>query len=161
VQVVNRVEAPELKTVRVNGAGLAVWYWDGSEPALLFAHATGFHGRSWDHIIRRFSESAQNCDHMRGHGRSSKLPPPYRWRNFGSDLAGVSEHFKLRDAIGIGHSMGGHSTVCAAALPPETYSALLLVDPAIFSRELYGTAPPHASLTLFSGVETSGNRPNR
>jgi lipase len=30
-------------------------------------------------------------------------------------------------------------------LRPETYSSLLLIDPTIMSRELYGTAPPDAS----------------
>ena len=54
----------------------------------------------------------------------------------------------MRDAIGIGHSRGGHTTVQAAALRPHTYRALLLVDPTIFPLEYYGTEPPDASFTL-------------
>jgi pimeloyl-ACP methyl ester carboxylesterase len=84
----------------------------------------------------------------RGHGRSSKPDPPCHWRIFGRDLAAVAEHWDVRDALGIGHSMGGHTTVQAAALRPHTYRALLLVDPTIFPLEYYGTEPPDASFTL-------------
>jgi pimeloyl-ACP methyl ester carboxylesterase len=84
----------------------------------------------------------------RGHGRSSKPEPPYHWRLFGRDLAAVVEHFDVCDAIGIGHSSGGHTTVQAAALRPETYRALLLIDPTIFREEYYGTEAPDASGTL-------------
>ncbi len=82
---------------------------------------------------------------LRGHGRSSKPEPPYAWRDFGRDITAVAEARDIRGALGVGHSMGGHSTVCAAALRPETYAALLLIDPTILSRELYGTQPPDAA----------------
>jgi pimeloyl-ACP methyl ester carboxylesterase len=84
----------------------------------------------------------------RGHGRSSQPELPYHWRIFGHDMTAVAEHWDMRDAIGIGHSSGGHTTVQAAALRPRTYRALLLVDPTIFPPEHYGTPPPDASFTL-------------
>src|SRR5215831_418525 len=49
----------------------------------------------------------------------------------------------LRGAIGVGHSMGGHSIVKAAAARPGTFSALLLIDPTIFQREYYGLPRKH------------------
>jgi pimeloyl-ACP methyl ester carboxylesterase len=73
---------------------------------------------------------------------------PYHWRIFGHDLAAVAEHWDMRDAIGVGHSSGGHTTVQVAALRPETYRAALLIDPTIFPLEYYGTAAPDASFTL-------------
>ena len=130
---------PELKFVGERGEELAVWEWPGEDPPLLFAHATGFHGRCWDRIVRMFPER---------HGRSSQPDLPYHWRIFGRDMAAVAEHWDIRDAIGIGHSSGGHTTVQAAALRPHTYRALLLVDPTIFPLEYYGTEPPDASFTL-------------
>jgi pimeloyl-ACP methyl ester carboxylesterase len=75
---------------------------------------------------------------FRGHGRSSKPEPPYQWRAFGKDLAAVAEHLNIRDANGIGHSMGGHAVVSSVALRPETFAALLLLDPTIFPPEYYG-----------------------
>lgn len=125
-----------------------MWEWPGEGPALLFAHATGFHGRCWDYIIRMFPQRHCLAIDGRGHGRSGKPEPPYYWRDFGCDLAAVAEHWNLRGALGVGHSMGGHTTVQAAALRPETYAALLLVDPTIYPFEYYGDPPPDASSTL-------------
>ncbi len=136
---------PQLTMTHANGVNVAAWVWPGVDPPLLFAHATGFHGRAWDAICRGLPGRRRIAVEIRGHGRSSKPAPPYRWRDFGRDIAAVAEALGVHDALGVGHSMGGHSTVCAAALRPETYSALLLIDPTIMSRDLYGTAPPNAS----------------
>src|SRR5260370_28049355 len=74
---------------------------------------------------------------FRGHGQSTKLPPPYPWRNFGQDLAEVAASLDLSLAIGVGHSMGGYSVTLAAALRPAAFSALVLIDPVIRSRGTY------------------------
>jgi len=139
---------PELKFVGEPGKELAVWEWSGEDPPFLFAHATGFHGRCWDRIIRMFPERRCLALDARGHGRSSGLELPYHWRIFGHDMAAVAEHWNLQDAVGIGHSSGGHTTVQAAALRPRTYRALLLLDPTIFPPEYYGTEPLDAAFTL-------------
>ena len=139
---------PELKFVGESGQELAVWEWPGEDPPFLLAHATGFHGRCWDRIIRMFPERHCLAVDARGHGRSSQPELPYHWRIFGRDMAAVAEHWDVRDAIGIGHSSGGHTTVQVAALRPHTYRALLLVDPTILPLEYYGTAAPDASFTL-------------
>jgi pimeloyl-ACP methyl ester carboxylesterase len=119
---------------------LAVWDWPGRNPAILFAHATGFHGRCWDQIARRFPDHRRLAVEFRGHGRSSKPEPPYHWGTFGRDLAAMAEQLNVEDAVGVGHSMGGHSVVWAAALRPKTFAALLLIDPTIFPPEYYGQA---------------------
>jgi lipase len=138
-----------LKKVRSRGVDLAVWEWEGEDPPFLFAHATGFHGRCWDQIIRMLPQD-RRCIAVdaRGHGRSAKLAPPYYWRSFGRDLVLTASLFEVEGAVGIGHSMGGHITVQAAAIRPETYSALLLVDPTIFPESYYGGPAPDASFTL-------------
>jgi pimeloyl-ACP methyl ester carboxylesterase len=140
--------APHLNLISANHQQLAVWDWPGEDPPFLFAHATGFHGRCWDRIIQEFPGRHAMALDCRGHGRSSKPEPPYVWRDLGRDLAAVAEHLNVRNAIGIGHSMGGHLTVQAAALRPETYRALLLVDPTIFRFEYYGAEPWDAAYTL-------------
>jgi pimeloyl-ACP methyl ester carboxylesterase len=139
---------PELKFVGERGEELAVWEWPGEDPPFLLAHATGFHGRCWDHIIRMFPERHCLALDARGHGRSSQAELPYHWRIFGRDMATVAEQLDVRDALGIGHSSGGHTTVQAAALRPRTYRALLLVDPTIWAPEYYDTEPLDASFTL-------------
>ncbi len=140
--------APDLRFVDSGGVSIAAWDWPGSSPEaqpLLFAHATGFHGRAWDEIARQFPERRRVAVDIRGHGRSAKPQPPYAWRDFGRDVAAVAEALGLERALGIAHSMGGHSTVCAAALRPETYARLLLVDPTIFPPEAYGGPLPDAA----------------
>ena len=122
--------------------------WPGEDPPFLFAHTTGFHGRCWDIIIRMFPERRCLALDARGHGRSSRATLPYHWRIFGRDMAAVAEQLDLRDAFGIGHSSGGHTTVLAAALRPHTYRAILLVDPTIWAPEFYDTQPLDASFTL-------------
>lgn len=119
----------------------AVWEWPGTEPALLFAHATSFHGRCWDEIVRAFPERRCLAVEARGHGRSSKPAPPYHWDALGQDLLAMAEQLQLRGAIGIGHSMGGHTVTAVAAARTETFAGLVLVDPTIRVPELYGGEP--------------------
>jgi lipase len=132
--------SPALTTMAVNGLDLAVWDWPGDGPPILFAHATGFHGRCWDAVIRRLPGRRAIAVELRGHGRSAKPEPPYHWRDFGEDVAEIARQLGLRGAVGVGHSMGGHSMVIAAARRPEAFASLLLVDPVIFPPEVYGQA---------------------
>jgi lipase len=121
----------------VNGIEIAVWEWPGEEPAVFLCHATGFHGRCWDQVIAQLPGRRCFAIDARGHGHSTKPAPPYRWRNFGGDVAEVAAQLNLLAAIGVGHSMGGHSVTLAAALRPDTFSSLLLLDPVIRNRNEY------------------------
>jgi len=137
------MQTPSLEFVTVDGLRIAVWQWPGEDPPLLFVHATGFHARCWDQVIRTFPGRRVVAPDLRGHGRSDKPEPPYHWRWFSRDVAGVAEQLNLRDAIGIGHSMGGHSVVEAAAMLPAAFSRLLLVDPTIFEAAYYAMPARH------------------
>jgi lipase len=129
--------------LETGGLRLAVWEWPGEGPPLVFVHATGFHARCWDQVVRALPGRRAIAIDLRGHGRSDKAEPPYRWPSFASDVAAVAERLGLTGAIGIGHSMGGHSLTLAASLQPAAFSALLLVDPTIFPPEYYGRTSPH------------------
>jgi len=143
---IRSVDAPHLHYVPAGNLEIAVWEWPGSDPPLLLAHATGFHGRCWDHIVRQFPGRRAISVEFRGHGRSSKPAPPIPWADFALDILAVARHYAIRDAIGVGHSMGGHSLVSAVIQQPEIFSALVLVDPVIFPPEFYSRgAPPDAS----------------
>jgi len=145
-------EAPHLRVLPLEPVPLAIWEWPGEEdeahPPLLFAHATGFHGRLWDAVIRLLPGRRALAVELRGHGRSGKPEPPYRWRAFGADLAALVRAFDLRGAVGIGHSSGGHAVTLAAALAPDAFRSLLLIDPTIFPPERYTQSKFDASFTL-------------
>ena len=139
---------PRERRIAINGADLAYYEWNGENggPDVLLAHATGFHARCWDGVVRALGE---NCGRvvaldMRGHGRSSNTPP-YHWRQFGEDLAAFVDALDLRGALAVGHSMGGHCVVQAAAAHPARLGRLLLVDPVILAPEAYRDAPAFGS----------------
>jgi lipase len=129
---------PSLTMHTVRGVDLALWEWPGDGPPAVYVHATGFHARIWDEVIRRVPGRRAIAVDLRGHGRSGKTAGPYCWSDFGRDLAELAETLGWADVVGVGHSMGGHAVTLAAALRPGTFSRLLLVDPVIFAPEIYG-----------------------
>ena len=131
---------PRLLRVRANGIELAVFEWHpelrGIEPSYVFTHATGFHARCWDPVIHRLPPRHVLAVDQRGHGRSQKAEFE-NWAEFGRDLGALLRELGVRGAIGVGHSMGGHATVDAAAHDALLFRRLVLVDPVILSPELY------------------------
>lgn len=128
---------PTLEWLATPGCTLAVWDWAGPGPTLLFVHANGFHARCWDAVIELLPGHRCLALDLRGHGRSEGVAPPADWRPFGEDVAAAGRALGLRGASGIGHSVGGHAVALAAALAPEVFDRLLLIDPTIFARARY------------------------
>lgn len=106
-------------------------------PTVLLVHATGFHARCWDRTVAALPDGyrAVAVD-MRGHGRSDKHAP-YVWATFGRDLEELVRGLGIRDAIGVGHSMGGHCVTQVAARVSDAFRRLVLVDPVIFEPAAY------------------------
>jgi lipase len=135
------IGAPRESRVSINGIEIVVSEWPGQGRPVFFCHATGFHARIWDRVVAHLPEhGAQHrciAFDARGHGRSGKPAPPYPWRTFGADVAALAESLGLKGAIGVGHSMGGHSVTLGAALLPHAFSALVLFDPVIRQKDEY------------------------
>ncbi|HSG89754.1 MAG TPA: alpha/beta hydrolase [Pseudomonadales bacterium] len=110
----------------------------GSEdaPTILLVHATGFHARCWDRVVALLEGRHVIAIDMRGHGRSSNTPP-FDWDTFGDDLIAFVRERKLHGAVAVGHSMGGHCVVQAAAQLPDAFSRLVLIDPVILPVDAY------------------------
>lgn len=122
----------------IDGVSLVAYEWGqpGGQQVVL-AHATGFHGRCWDKIVELLpADWHVFALDARGHGRSEKTEP-VSWGRFAHDLIGALEALGARDAVGVGHSMGGHSVAHACALRPEFFARLVLIDPVIFPAESY------------------------
>jgi pimeloyl-ACP methyl ester carboxylesterase len=51
-------------------------------------------------------------------------------------VCGVIDGLGLERVLGVGHSMGGHAVVLAAAARPDRFRGLLLVDPVIVAPEI-------------------------
>lgn len=126
--------------IAVNGITLCYFEWGragGDAPTVLLAHATGFHGRCWDKVVAALPEGQHVIAvDQRGHGRSEKVSP-YDWAAFGADMTAFIAALGLQRIIGVGHSMGGHVVVQAAASQPEVFERLVLVDPVIIDPTRY------------------------
>jgi pimeloyl-ACP methyl ester carboxylesterase len=127
---------PRLREVQVSGATIATWEWEGEGAPILLVHATGLHGRCWDRVAEMLPGRRVLAVDVRGHGRSSSLPPPYLWSQLAQDVVEVLERLALERIVGVGHSMGGHLVTRVAAARPSRFDRLLLLDPAIVSPEI-------------------------
>lgn len=138
------VPPPELRHLNANGLSLAYFEWRaerrGVEPTLLLIHATGFHARVWDQVVARLGDRHVIALELRGHGRSG-FAPFNSWQDFGEDVTAAARVLDLQDAIGVGHSMGAHALIHAAAMLPGSFSRLVLIDPTLFAPEAYLHVP--------------------
>lgn len=135
------MEHPREERLRANGIELAYFEWGTAfrehGAPLLLAHATGFHARCWDQVVRHLGERHVIALDQRGHGRSDKTAIT-SWEIFGRDLDAFVRQLDLRQVIGVGHSMGGHALVDAAAASPQRFRQLVLLDPVIGAPGAYG-----------------------
>jgi pimeloyl-ACP methyl ester carboxylesterase len=129
-------QQPSLREIRVADATIATWEWEGDGAPILLIHATGLHGRCWDRIVEALPDRRVLALDVRGHGRSSCPPPPYRWSHLARDVIEVVERLALERVVGVGHSMGRHLVTRAAAALPSRFDRLLLLDPAIVPPEI-------------------------
>jgi pimeloyl-ACP methyl ester carboxylesterase len=137
--------APVELSFQAKGARIAYFEWGGrDDPAVFLIHATGFHARVWDRTVAALPQRLRIIAvDVRGHGRSEKTGLMRDWSAPAQDLVGLVENLKLKGAIGVGHSMGGHLLVQIAAALPDAFKRLVLIDPVMLPPEIY--ANPHAT----------------
>lgn len=131
-----RADTPIQKYVDVGDHKICLHEWAGEGPTFLLLHATGFHGRIWDYMIKRFPNRHVIAWDMRSHGLSENAALPKLWTDLGDDLFAVVEQLGLKQIYGVGHSCGGHLALMAAAKYPELFKGLLLLDPVVFPKPL-------------------------
>lgn len=131
---------PRLRRLSIDGLKLAAFEWRADlkdeGPTVLMVHASSFHGRVWDQVIRHLPPMHVIALELRGHGRSDNAPFD-SWKELCWDVAGAAEALDLRDAVGVGHSMGGHALVRAASFDPGRFGQLILIDPSLFAPGTY------------------------
>ncbi len=112
------------------------WPASGGADTLLIAHATGFHGRCYDAIAAHFADMRVIAVDMHGHGQSGGGPLD-DWQCVVEELTDLIDHLGLNGAVGMGHSMGGHAILRAAAAREEAFRSLILFDPVVLTPEFY------------------------
>jgi pimeloyl-ACP methyl ester carboxylesterase len=138
--------APTQRRLVCNGIELCYFEWGHAtpdQPTVVLAHATGFHARCWDRVVAALPPQRHVIAlDQRGHGRSAKVPP-FVWQSFGEDLTAFIAALSLQRVVGVGHSMGGHAMVQAAAAAQARFARLLLVDPVIMDPALHAQLTAH------------------
>ena len=131
---------PRLRQLPVNGVNLAVFEWRADlrdqGPTVLMVHASSFHARVWDQVIAHLPAMHIIALDLRGHGLSGNAPFD-SWKDLCWDVAEAAEALSLRDAVGVGHSMGAHTLVRAASFDPGRFGQLILIDPSLFAPATY------------------------
>jgi pimeloyl-ACP methyl ester carboxylesterase len=118
-----------------DGASLATYDLGRiGSPTVLFAHATGFHGRCWQPVADAVQTRSVAVD-FRGFGDSE--PPAdwdVDWNGYGVDALTVARALDDDGSgplIGVGHSMGGAALLMAALDAPELFAGLVLFEPIV------------------------------
>ena len=76
---------------------------------LVFHHGWPLSSDDWDAQLLYFVAKGYRvvAHDRRGHGRSSQVGDGHDMDHYAADIAAITEHLDLRDAIHIGHSTGG------------------------------------------------------
>src|SRR5690242_4024821 len=94
--------------------GTTIYYKDwGSGQPIVFSHGWPLSSDDWDNQMLFFlSHGYRVVAHdRRGHGRSTQTDDGHDMDHYADDLAALTEHLDLRDAVHVGHSTGGGEVV--------------------------------------------------
>jgi non-heme chloroperoxidase len=94
--------------------GVEIFYKDwGTGQPIVFSHGWPLSGDDWDTQMLFFLARGYRviAHDRRGHGRSSQTADGHDLDHYADDLAAVTAHLDLKDAIHVGHSTGGGEVV--------------------------------------------------
>src|SRR5215217_235703 len=94
--------------------GTQIYYKDwGKGPSLFFHHGWPLSADDWDAQMMFFLEKGFRviAHDRRGHGRSSQTYQGHEMDTYAADVAELTEHLDLKDAIHVGHSTGGGEVI--------------------------------------------------
>ena len=94
--------------------GTEIFYKDwGSGQPIVFSHGWPLSADDWDNQMLFFLKQGYRviAHDRRGHGRSTQTGDGHDMDHYADDLAAVTAHLDLRDAIHVGHSTGGGEVV--------------------------------------------------
>src|SRR5215813_8565832 len=119
------------RIVRVGRLGLHCLEWGNTDRLpLLFLHGGSAHAHWFDAVAPAAPTRFHGGPAGRGSRRGSEWarPATYATEDFVADLLGVFDALGWRQAIVVGHSMGGHNAMAFSGWHPERVRALVVVD---------------------------------
>jgi len=94
--------------------GVQIFYKDwGKGQPMVFSHGWPLSSDDWDPQMMFFLNHGYRviAHDRRGHGRSTQTADGHDMDHYADDLAALTEHLDLKDAIHVGHSTGGGEVV--------------------------------------------------
>jgi pimeloyl-ACP methyl ester carboxylesterase len=94
--------------------GVEIFYKDwGTGQAIVFSHGWPLSADDWDTQMLFFMNHGYRviAHDRRGHGRSSQVGDGHDMDHYADDLAALTAHLDLKNAVHVGHSTGGGEVV--------------------------------------------------
>ena len=125
--------------------GTEIFYKDwGTGQPIVFSHGWPLSSDDWDTQMLFFVRNGFRvvAHDRRGHGRSTQVSDGHDMHHYADDLAAVTEHLDLHDAVHIGHSTGGGEVVHYIARHGESRVAKAVLISAVPPLMLQTDANP-------------------
>ena len=101
---------PYVTVGKENGANIDIYYKDwGKGQPIVFSHGWPLSADDWDAQMLFFLNNGYRviAHDRRGHGRSSQTGGGHDMDHYADDLAVLTAHLALKNAVHVGHSTGG------------------------------------------------------
>ena len=121
--------------------GTEIYYKDwGKGQPIVFSHGWPLSADDWDTQMLFFGKRGYRviAHDRRGHGRSSQTWDGHDMDHYADDLAALTAHLDLKDAIHVGHSTGGGEVVHYLALSSSPHRNFELPWPQLGSMRECG-----------------------
>lgn len=155
---------PDSQFIQINGLDVHVKTRGQGEPVFVLLHGFGANLYSWNPVLEPLSQIGTVITFDRPAFGLTERPLEWEGQNpYSPDaqvdlLIGLMDHFGVEQAILVGNSAGGAVSMQATLTHPERISALILVDPAVYSgggspdwiRPLLGTPQARRLGPLFA-----------
>ena len=146
--------------------GTQIFYKDwGKGQPIVFSHGWPLSADDWDAQMLFFLRQGYRviAHDRRGHGRSTQTGDGHDMDHYADDLAALTAHLDLQDAVHVGHSAGGGEVVRYVARHGESRVAKVVlisaVPPYVMAAE---GRPDGLPVSVFDGwrAEVAGHRPD-
>src|ERR1700755_3277248 len=114
--------------------GLEIYYKDwGKGQPIVFSHGWPLSADDWDNQMMFFLKQGYRviAHARRAHGRSAQTADGHDMDHYADDLAALTAHLDLKDAIHVGHSTGGGEVVHYLARHGEKRAAKAAIISAV------------------------------
>ena len=111
--------------------GIEIYYKDwGSGQPIVFSHGWPLSADDWDTQMMFFLKHGYRviAHDRRGHGRSSQTSDGHDMDHYADDLAALTAHLDLKNAVHIGHSTGGGEVVHYIARHGESRCKAVIIS---------------------------------